>query len=282
VSTTVTRPPDATTAYAPDARVVRRPLTWRARLLRGAAPALRLRQAGLLIALLAVWQIAGERSSSLTFAPPTAVVAAGADMIRSGELGRATLSSLGALLLGFGAAAAFSVSLGLAMGAWRDLGRTLDPFVAAFYVVPVAALVPVIVAVAGLGSGPRVVVIFLFAVFEPIVSISTGVRNIDPALYDAARTMGARRRDLLRRVTFPAALPFVFVGMRIAASRAIKGMVLAEMLFAVTGLGGLIIRSTSQFRMDRVFVAILAIVVLGLALTALVQAAERWALRWQR
>lgn len=283
MSTTATEPRDvAATTGAPQPRVSRRPLGRRARLLRGAAPGLRLRQLVLLVALLAVWQVAGERSSPLTFAPPSAVVTAGADMIRGGELGRAAVSSLWALLLGFGAAAVFSVSLGLAMGAWRELGRTLDPFVAAFYVVPVAALVPVIVAVFGLGAGPRVVVIFLFAVFEPIVSISTGVRGIDPSLYDAARTMGARRADLLRRVTFPAALPFVFVGLRIAASRALKGMVLAEMLFAITGLGGLIVTSAQDFRIDRVLAVVVVISVMGVVLSAVIQAAERYVLRWRR
>ncbi|MDX6699652.1 MAG: hypothetical protein QOE65_3049, partial [Solirubrobacteraceae bacterium] len=118
--------------------------------------------------------------------------------------------------------------------------------------------------------------------FEPIVSISTGVRGIDPSLYDAARTMGARRADLLRRVTFPAALPFVFVGLRIAASRALKGMVLAEMLFAITGLGGLIVTSAQDFRIDRVLAVVVVISVMGVVLSAVIQAAERYVLRWRR
>ena len=108
------------------------------------------------------------------------------------------------------------------------------------------------------------------------------MRNVDPALVDVARTFGARRTDLLRRVVLPATLPFVFTGLRMGASHAVKGMVIAEMLFAVTGLGGLIIRYTNQSRMDHLYVAILAIALMGVALSALIQAAERRALRWQR
>jgi ABC-type nitrate/sulfonate/bicarbonate transport system permease component len=284
VSTTSTEPPrvDPAAGTTEGPRVVRVLLSRRQRLLRGAAPALRLRQLALLLVLLAVWEVLGERSDPFTFAPPSSVVSAGADMIASGELPRAALSSLVALLLGFGAAAAFSVAMGVAMGASRELGRTLDPYVAALYVVPVASLVPVIIAWLGLGMGARVFVIFLFSVFEPLVSISAGVRHIDPKLYDAARTMGARPADLLRRVTFPAALPFVFVGLRIAAARALKGMVLAEMLFAITGLGGLIITSAQDFRIDRVLAVVVTVSLMGVLLSAAVQGAERYVMRWRQ
>ena len=74
----------------------------------------------------------------------------------------------------------------------------------------------------------------------------------------------------------------MFVGLRIGASRAIKGMVLAEILFAVTGLGGVIIENSSAFRMDRVFVGVIAVALMGVLLTAGVQATERRVMRWRQ
>jgi len=263
-------------------RVERHRLSRRERIVRVVVPRERLWQLALLIAVLGAWEYVGRRSDRYTFAPPSSVISAAGDMIRSGQLQDAVVTSLSSLLLGFAAAGAFGVGLGFAMGAWRNLGRTLDPFVSALYVVPIVAVVPVIVAWVGLGLGAQVLVVFLFAVFEPLLAVYAGMKQIDPTLYDAALTMGARRGDLLRRVSLPAALPFVFVGLRMGASRAIKGMVLAQMLFALSGLGGLIVTSAQDFRIDRVLVAVVALSILGVLLSGAVQATERYALRWRR
>ena len=263
-------------------QVERHRLSRRERIVRVVVPRERLWQLALLLVVLGAWEYVGRRSDRYTFAPPSSVISAAGEMIRSGQLQDAVVTSLASLLLGFAAAGAFGVGLGFAMGAWRNLGRTLDPFVSALYVVPIVAVVPVIVAWVGLGLGAQVLVVFLFAVFEPLLAVYAGMKQIDPTLYDAARTMGARRGDLLRRVSLPAALPFVFVGLRMAASRAIKGMVLAQILFALTGLGGLIVTSAQDFRIDRVLVAVVALSILGVLLSGAVQATERYALRWRR
>jgi ABC-type nitrate/sulfonate/bicarbonate transport system permease component len=257
------------------------PVPRRSRVLRAAAPGVRLYQVVLLAGILAAWELGGRASASYTFAPPTRVITAAVGMARSGELPRALGDSTAALLLGFGFAAVVGVALGYAMGWWRTFGRTLDPFIAALYVVPVASLVPAVIVWFGLGLSARVLVIFLFAVFEPLVNAYAGVKAVDPLLVDVARSFGARRDDLVRKVVLPDTLPFVFAGLRMAASRAVKGMVLAEMLFSVTGLGGLLIRYAGEFRMDRVLATVVTIALLGVALTTVVQVAERRALRWR-
>lgn len=262
-------------------RTERRALTRRERFLRVAAPRDRLLQLLLLAVILGVWEFVGQRSSNFTFSPPSSVIPAAGDMIESGQLQDAIGDSLFGLFIGFALAAVVGTAIGYAMGWWRLIGRTLDPFVAALYVVPIAALVPLIINWWGIGTASRIVVIFLFAVFEILLNAYAGIRNIDQSLVDVARAFGARRSDLVRRVALPASLPFVMVGMRIGASRALKGMVLAEMLFASTGLGGLIIDNAQAFRMDRVLVAVLVIAAIGIALTAAVRGVERYVLRWR-
>lgn len=273
-----TRPPTQIPGHA---RTETRRLSRLERLRRTAAGRDRAAQLGLLLAVLAIWEVAGRRTSTYTFAPPSGIVRAGRELIATGVLPRAMVDSLVGLLLGFALAALVGTGIGYAMGWWRLVGRALDPFVSALYVVPIAAVVPAIIVWFGLELTARVVVIFLFAVFEIVLSASAGMRNVDPAVVDVARTFGATRGDLLRKVVLPATLPFVFVGLRIGASRALKGMVLAEMLFAVTGLGGLIIQYTRAFRMDRVFVVVVTLALVGVALSGLVQAVERRALRWR-
>jgi ABC-type nitrate/sulfonate/bicarbonate transport system permease component len=252
-----------------------------ARVRRVAAPRDRALQVALLVAVLTVWEALGRRTSDLTFAPPTAVVSAAREMTASGELQEAVVASLTALALGLSLAAGVGIGLGYAMGWWRALGRALDPLVTVLYVTPVAALVPAMIIWLGLGLTSRVVIIFLFGVFEILLNAYAGVRNVDQTIIDVARNFGAKRRDLVRKVVLPATLPFLFVGVRMGASRAIKGMVVAEMIFAVTGLGYLIVRNAASFRMDRVFVAVIAIALIGVTTTALIQTVERRVMRWR-
>jgi len=269
------------TLIAAPARTETRRLSQRARLLRRVSARERTLQLALLVVVLGLWEWFGSRASNFSFAPPTRIVAAAGDMIESGELQSALADSLLALMLGFVFAAAGGVAVGYAMGWWRTLGRTLDPFVAALYVVPMAALIPAMIVWFGLGLASRVIVVFLFCVFEILLSAYAGVKNVDPYVLDVARTFGVTRADLLRKVVFPATLPFMFVGLRMGASRALKGMIVAEMLFAVTGLGRLIIINAQTFRMDRVLVAAITVALIGVLLTAVLQGIERRVMRWR-
>ena len=244
-------------------------------------PRERLFQLILLAVFLGGWEYLGRVSPDYAFAPPSSVFPAAREMIESGELQEAVLDSAVVLLLGFALAAVVGNAVGFAMGWSRVLGRTLDPFLAALYVVPLVAFVPVIIVWVGIGSSAKILVVFLLAVFEIVINAQAGVKNVDPPLIDAARVFGAGRAQVLRHVLLPASLPFVFAGLRIGVVRALKGMVLAEMLLAVTGLGALIIKYANSFQVDRVLVAILAIAVMGVALYGAVAAVERRALRWR-
>lgn len=260
-------------------RTIRR--TWRERGLKAVAPRLRVYQLGVLAAVLLVWEWLGRRSPSFTFAGPTEIAAAAVDLWESGELQAAIQESLLALVVGLALAVVVGTAIGYALGWWKTLGRTLDPFVAALYVVPIASLVPLFIVWLGFGMTTTVAVIFLFAVFEPIVAAQAGVRNVERAYVDVARTFGAGPRQLAWRVVLPATLPFVLPAARLAAGRAVKGMVLAEMLIAVSGLGGIIIYGARQFRMDEVLVAVIVLAAIGITLTALLNALERYVLRWR-
>jgi ABC-type nitrate/sulfonate/bicarbonate transport system permease component len=101
-------------------------------------------------------------------------------------------------------------------------------------------------------------------------------------LIDVARSFGASRMGLFRKIVFFASLPYIFAGLRMGASRAIKGMVVAELLFAVTGLGGAIQTAANYYRTDRVFVYVITIALLGVAMAGLIQFTERWVTPWKQ
>jgi NitT/TauT family transport system permease protein len=173
------------------------------------------------------------------------------------------------------------VLLGILMGTSRTAASVLNPIVSAGYVIPEAAIVPLLIVWFGLGMTPRVVAVVLFAIFEIIVTTYTGVRNADASLSDVARSFGASRRQLFVKVTVPGALPFIFAGLRIGAARAVKGMVVAELLFAATGIGGAIQLSANAFRTDRVMFYVIVVTVIGIAFSGAVQLVERlWMRSW--
>jgi ABC-type nitrate/sulfonate/bicarbonate transport system permease component len=223
----------------------------------------RIIQIGAVIAFLVAWEIAGRRLGVFILAPPSSMIGAFGEMLETGELARALNESITTLLLGYGFAMLIGVGLGFIMGTYKSVATILDPFVSALYVVPIAAIVPLLIVWTGIGMTPRVLTVTLFAMFEILISTYTGVRGVNP-----------------RHVVFFGALPVIFAGLRIGAGRAIKGMVLAELLFAVTGLGGLVLTNSHYYRTDKVMVLVVIIALLGVILVSLVQLIERKLAPW--
>lgn len=242
----------------------------------------RLAQVLLTLAMLIGWEVLGRRLGTFFLAPPSSLVAASREMIASGELVTAVLDSMTSLLAGYGLAVLIGVVVGFLMGWYGPVGRTLNPFVSAAYVLPTAALVPVFIIWFGLGFTSRVITVLLFCVFEILVSTYTGVRNVEPLLVDAARAFGANRRQLFAKVVTLASLPYIFAGLRMGASRAVKGMVIAELLFAVTGIGGVIQNAANYYRTDKVFVLVIVLALMGVGMAAAIQLAERLLTPWRQ
>lgn len=237
-------------------------------------------QAAALILVLIGWEIAGRRLGVFILAPPSSLGSAFVEMMENGELPKAILDSSVGLSLGFGFALFFGILIGLIMGTYRYVATILDPFISALYVVPIAALVPLLIVWTGIGLQPRVITVTLFAVFEIIIATYTGVRGVNQRLIEMARAFGANQRQVFRYVVFFGALPVMFAGIRIGAGRAIKGMVIAELLFAVTGLGGLVLTNSHYYRTDKVMVVVVVIALFGVLFVALVQLVERKLAPW--
>lgn len=233
----------------------------------------------LAVVFFGTWEIVGRQVGDFFLAPPSQVIDATVEVVENGQLLAAVLDSALSLVVGFALAIIVGVGVGVLMGWHKGIAEVLNPFVSAGYVIPVAAVVPLLIIWFGLGFAPRVAAVALFAVFEILVSTYTGVKNVDRNLVQVARSFGASWGQLFSKVVFFAALPYIFAGLRMGAARAIKGMVIAELLFAVTGIGGELQRAANDYRTDLIFVYVLALAVMGIALSAVVQGIERW---WMR
>lgn len=232
--------------------------------------------------ILVLWEVLGGRVNRALFAPPSAVLVAAQEMVRSGELWSYLRGSLQVLTIGFSISLAIGIPLGLAIARSRVVGYALDWYVSAFNSTPMVALVPLITLIFGFDVTAKVIVVVVSSVFPIILNTEQGVRNVDRRLLEVARSFRSTERQLWGDVVLPSALPYIAAGLRIAVGRALVGMVVAEFFTSITGIGYLIVRYSNSFQPDHLLVPIIVVMALGIMLTAITRQIERRIAPWTR
>ena len=230
--------------------------------------------------VLTAWQLVGQRIDPILFTTPSAVSVAALQMVTSGELWSYLWPSLVVLVVGLVISALAGIAGGLLLARFWALDVALDMYITFLYSTPTVALVPLIVLWVGFESTAKIVILFLFAFFPLVINTYQGVKSVDPRLLEVGRAFRCSERQLWTNIVLPAALPFIVTGLRLAVGRGLIGMVLADLYTAISGIGYLIVRSASTYRVDKMFVPIVVLGLLGITLTALLRAAERWVAPW--
>ncbi|CAN5572168.1 ABC transporter permease [soil metagenome] len=195
-------------------------------------------------------------------------------------LGDHLLTTATEALAGLVLGAAVGAALAVVIAATPLARRVLYPILVVSQTVPMIVLAPLLVLWFGFGMTPKIVVVALIVFFPVAVSTVAGLAGADRDLVELVRSMGADRRQILRMVLFPAAVPAFFAGLRIAAAYAVAGAVIGEWVGASQGLGIFITRSQSSFQVDRVFVAVTIVALLSMTLFGLVHLLARRASPW--
>lgn len=238
---------------------------------------------GAIAVLLVVWEFFAPRWNTLIIRPPSAIAVAFVELVQTGELQTALGTSLRSFTAGLAIAIVIGVFLGVATGRWRTAYNAFDPLVSALYSVPSVALIPLIGFIFKFqGDAPRVVAVALFCVFPILINTQQGVRNVDRGLLEVARAFNSSERRLWSDVIVPSAVPFVLAGVRLAIGRGLIGMIVAEFFIGLVGLGYLIIQYGNVFRIDKMFVPVIVVAVLGIMFTGVVQWLEGRVAPWLR
>lgn len=154
-------------------------------------------------------------------------------------------------ILGFGLSIVLGLLLGGAMGLSPTVRRLLAPVVSGLYSTPLLALTPLFVIWLGFGLPAKVALITLVSLFPIVINTEAGIRQVEAVHLDVARSFGASAWQLITKVRMPAAVPFVFAGMRISVARATTGIFVAEILGAKAGIGYTIINAAASFNTTR-------------------------------
>lgn len=237
---------------------------------------------GFLALLVFLWWLASVYAARNIIPSPWATFQAAGGLLREGRLQQGFLDSLTIYLSGYGLAIALAIPLGVLMGAFGLLGRTLEVYVYALSATPRVAFIPLIIVLLGLGSEAKVFIVFLGAVMPILINTYAGVRQSDPELIEMARSVGAGRFRIFTRIVLPGAVPYIIVGLRLGATIGLINTVVAELYTAVSGLGGLLAIYGNTFRMAEYFVIVISLAIIGVIVTEGLRFVEQRLARWRR
>jgi NitT/TauT family transport system permease protein len=213
------------------------------------------------------WYLAVHYSGAKIFPSPLDVEKGIAELVRKGVLQHYIADSLRRVAVGFGLAALLGVPIGLTLGWYPAAAHVVNPVIQMVRPISPIAWIPLSIVWFGVGDGAAIYLIFLGAFFPIVVASMNGVRNVPSMFRRAGRNFGLKPTQLLAKVVFPAALPQIIVGLRIALGIAWLVVVAAEMIAVDSGLGYLVIDArNSGKRYDLVVAAMLMIGTIGLAL----------------
>lgn len=236
---------------------------------------------GFLIFLLLLWWVISANVSRNIIPSPLATWHAAGRLWSEGRLQGAITQSLFTYIGGFGVAILVAIPVGVLMGAFNLLGRTLEVYVYALAATPRVAFIPLIIVLLGLGMEAKLFIVFLGAVMPILINTYAGVRQADEELVEMARSVGADRFRIFTAIVLPGAVPYVVAGLRIGATIGLINTVVAELYTAITGLGGMLALYGNTFRMAEYFVIVLTLAAIGGLVTEALRIFESRLTRWK-
>lgn len=237
-----------------------------------------------LAVLFGIWEIASRRKPELALMlpPPSEVLEAAAQLVRDGSLQRDVLASLRRVFVALLFATGIGLPLGLLIGMSKRAAWFFEPIVNFFRPIPPLAWIPLSIVWLGVSEAQNEFIIFLGAFFPILLNTVQGVRQVEPQLVRAAKTLGASPAAIALTVLIPGALPSMFVGLRVGTGIAWMALVAGEIVAASSGLGYLIMQGRMLFRPDYIIVGMVVIGLIGLALDFMMRAAQKAIMRWEQ
>ncbi len=202
---------------------------------------------------------------SVLFPTPEKVVLKAIELARDGTLWEETSASLGRIAAGFAGGSLIGIPLGLAIGSFPMVRRLLEPYTEFLRFIPATAMITVAVIWFGIGEGSKIFLIIYTTVFIVIINTAAGVSAVAPNKIRAARSLGAGSAQVFFFVALPATVPYILTGMRLAMANSFVTIIAAELVAANNGLGRMIWDSRMYMLVDQIFVALLALGMLGFA-----------------
>ena len=235
--------------------------------------------AGVLV-FLVIWQLGVVVSKAPAYLLPTPIEIAKTFIDEFPRLLRHGWVTTYEMLLGYLLAVAIAVPLAIAITSSQRFDQFVMPTMLFFQVVPKVAIAPLFLVWFGVGALPKVLVAFLISFFPIVIDSAVGLRSMSSEMLDLARSMGASRTQIFTRFRLPTSLPYLFSGLKVAATLAIAGAVVGEFVGADKGLGYLLLVTNSNMETSLMFATLVALTFIGLVFFYLVECLEAVLIPW--
>jgi NitT/TauT family transport system permease protein len=240
--------------------------------------------------LLAIWEVAAELHAIDTrfFPAPSSIFGVLWDMMRpsqqypTGELWFHLFISLERIVIGFLLGAVPGIIIGLTMGLFGPVRAMIQPLIDATFPIPKVALLPLFIMVFGIGEESKYAIIATAVIYLVLINTVAGVRNIDKIYLDVGKNFHASRLMMFTDVAFPGALPLIVAGVKLGMGVALLVIVTAEFVGAKSGIGYLIWTSWQVFQVEKMYVGLVVIALVGFATAMLLNWIERALVPWKR
>lgn len=184
------------------------------------------------------------------------------------------------MIAGYALAVAVAIPLAIAITSSRRFNEFVMPTMLFFQIVPKVAIAPLFLVWFGVGATPKILVAFLISFFPIVIDAAVGLRSMSPEMGDLARSMGASRMQVFTQFRLPTSLPYLFSGLKVAATLAIAGTVVGEFVGADKGLGYLLLVTNSNMQTALMFATILALTIIGFVFYYIVELLESFLIPW--
>jgi NitT/TauT family transport system permease protein/taurine transport system permease protein len=248
----------------------------------------RLRPFALLAVLMLLWELFARyvlplhepEAAALILPPPSAGLVDAYRLLSQGVLEQHIFASARRVYVGFALAALIGIPLGVLMGMFATAYRQLTPIVGILRPIPPVAWIPITLLWFGVTDTQQYFIIFIGTIFPILLNTTSGVRSVDPVIVRAAMSLGAHSHEMFR-VMLIAALPSIFLGVRIGLGLGWFIIVASEMVSASTGLGFLITEARTAMITERMYVGMFAIGIIGFLQDRLLATLERKLIPWK-
>jgi ABC-type nitrate/sulfonate/bicarbonate transport system permease component len=241
------------------------------------------------LVLLGLWEILGRLGVIDTrfFPVPTSIFRVLFQMLQptqqfpQGELWFNLSATLSRIAIGFLLGALPGVVIGLAMGLFRPIRAAIQPLIDATFPIPKTALLPMFIMIFGIGEQSKYAIIAVAVIYLVLINTVSGVRNIDQIYLDVGKNFHANRWMMFRDIALPGALPHIMTGVKLGMGVALLVIVFAEQVAAKSGIGYIIWTSWQVFQVEKMYVGLLVIAVVGFGMAILVNYLERFVVPWK-
>ncbi|MDI6709429.1 MAG: ABC transporter permease [Thermoanaerobacterales bacterium] len=230
--------------------------------------------------LIILWHLAATALGKPVLPTPLVAMEAFArDLPR--ELGGHFLISLARVAVSIAVSFFLAVPLGLFLGREERLDRFIAPLIYVIYPIPVIVFLPVIMTFFGVGNFSKVLLIVIVVFFQLLVTTRDAAGQVNSAVIDSVRSLGARTPDIYRHVIWPAALPKIFTALRIGSGTAIAVLFIAETIASQEGLGYYLLDAWTQWHYPELYAGIIAMGLMGFAVYTVIDFADRRFCPWE-